>query len=232
VEEDERAERSCDDKTLACWGTGRKGPTGYTGIEALLNYVYYQSGAINQFDSFGHFLNFNVFDVGGGPCGGFNAMSDVPALDGGRTTDIEEAHGCVSWIGKNQPDVNMDLGLPRYDNSVCPDGSADLTLCDPDISTHDSGGYVDRASGEADGDLPAGEEPVPGDDVAGGGAPGGGSGGGGGPGELLPPLLPEDEVEALEDLLDLPGGGGSGGRPGGGATSQATENLLDFLYGN
>lgn len=234
VEEDERAERSCDDKTLACWGTGRKGPTGYTGIEALLNYVYYQSGAINQFDSFGHFLNFNVFDVGGGPCGGFNAGPDVPARDGGRTTDITEAHGCVSWIGENQPDVNLDLGLPRYDNSVCPDGSTELSLCDPAISTHDTGGYVDRgAADETFESAATGRPGAAGEGPGGGGiAADTGPGGDAGPGGLLPPLLPEDEAEVLEDLLDRPGAGGGGSGPGGGPSDQATENLLDFLYGN
>ncbi|MGI8460406.1 MAG: MlaD family protein [Solirubrobacterales bacterium] len=222
VEEDARAARSCDEKTLSCWGTGRRAPTGYTGMEALLNYVYYQSGAINQFDSFGHFLHYNAFDTGAGPCGGFNAGPDVPARGGGRTTDITEADGCVSWIGANQPDVNFDLGLPRYDNSVCPNGSTDLELCDPSISTHGSGGRLPasierrRVAAAGGGSATAatagtpGGSGLPGDPIV----PGGGA-----------PSRP-GSVSGLEDLLDIPGGGSNG------SNEQATEDLLDFLYGS
>ena len=242
VEDDARAARACDDPSRPCFRTGRAGPTGYTGLEALLNYVYYQSGAINQFDSFGHFLQFNVSDVGGaGSCGTFNAGPTVPARGGGETTDITEVANCVSWVGKSQPDVNFDLGLPRYDNSVCPDGSTDPELCDPNISTHDSGGR-----------LPEGEEAAT--DRGRGGSPGGASGGppkapgspaGAAPDAPSAPGVPAPGVpgggeaaQGLEDLLALPGGGppggngggqgGGGGRPG----SAATEELLDFLYGN
>ncbi len=239
VEEDERAERSCDDPTLACWGTGRKGPTGYTGLEALLNYVYYQSGAINQFDSVGHFLHFNVFDVGAGPCGDFNAGPTVPARGGGRTTDITEADPCVSWIGANQPDINFDLGLPRYDNSVCPQGSTDLELCDPSISTHDSGGRLPEGSSSRaiSGTAGSNGQPPPGGSGSDGAAPapdapplgiGPDSGGAtNGLGDILG--LPEDAVDGIGQGLGGHGGHGGGGH---GPGSQATEELLEFLYGS
>ncbi len=48
--------------------TGRKGETGYTGMEGLLNYLYYQTGAINQYDEIGHLLHFSIFEVATGPC--------------------------------------------------------------------------------------------------------------------------------------------------------------------
>ncbi len=52
---------------------GAHGPaTGYTGMEGLLNYVYYQAGAINQFDEIGHLLHFSSRSGrSGGPCGEF-----------------------------------------------------------------------------------------------------------------------------------------------------------------
>ncbi|HEX6115699.1 MAG TPA: MlaD family protein [Solirubrobacterales bacterium] len=247
VEEDGRAARSCDDRTRPCWATGREGPTGYTGLEALVNYIYYQSGAVNQFDSFGHFLQFNISDAGGiGRCGGFNAGPAAPARGGGETTDITEVENCVSWVGKNQPDISYDLGLPRYDNSVCPEGSTDLDLCDPAISTHDGDGRLPadgntRAVGGAPATAPAGA-----------GGPGEGSGGSPAappesPAGPLPGLPGEEQAtQGLENLLGLPGGvaddlgkgvgghghGGGNGHGGSGGASQATEELLDFLYGS
>jgi ABC-type transporter Mla subunit MlaD len=226
VEDDARAARRCSDPSRPCHATGRESPAGFTGLEALLNYVYYQSGAINQFDSFGHFLQFNISDIGGvGECGTFNAGPDAPARDGGRTTDITEVANCVSWVGKSQPDINFDLGLPRYDNSVCPDGSTHPDLCDPGISTHDTGGRLPQdgsenrmGAGPPSGAQGGGEDAP----IAPGGEAGGSGSGPGVPG--LPPLglePGEGATDGLEDLLGRP-------RPG----SQATEELLDFLYGS
>jgi hypothetical protein len=244
VEEDARAARRCNDPSRACYATGRESPTGFTGLEALLNYVYYQSGAINQFDSFGHFLQFNISDTGGvGECGTFNAGPDVPARGGGRTTEITEVANCVSWVGKSQPDINFDLGLPRYDNSVCPDGSTHPELCDPAISTHDTGGRLPENGSENR--LGGGVPPAPQGGGAGAPAAPAGAAGGSEPGPAVPGMPPlgdapgDGATDGLEDLLGLPDGaidevgkglGGRGGRPRPG--SQATEELLDFLYGS
>ena len=48
-------------------------PTGYTGLEGLLNYAYYQTGAINQFDTIGHLLHFILYEFQTGPCANYNA---------------------------------------------------------------------------------------------------------------------------------------------------------------
>jgi phospholipid/cholesterol/gamma-HCH transport system substrate-binding protein len=245
VEQDARAARSCNDPARPCYSTGREAPTGYTGLEALLNYVYYQSGAINQFDSFGHFLQFNISDAGGiGECGTFNAGPEVPARGGGTTTDVTEVANCVSWVGKRQPDINFDLGLPRYDNSVCPNGSTDLALCDPSISTHDSGGRLPEggaerlAGGPADGSgAPAPTAPTAPTAPAPSSEPGASPAA---PGDALPGLPPPGEAgQGLEDLLGLPGDaasglgkGPAGGNGGGRPNQDATEELLDFLYGS
>ena len=147
VEIDQRAARSCNNKKAPCWSTGRRAPTGYTGMEGLLNYAYYQTGAINQFDQYGHLLHFSLFDVGGSPCGmGYNAGDNpgdntpppgnhtigVPNAAGdGTTTSLADANQCVSWLGPNQPGINQNIGSPPYDPSVCPGGSTDLRLCNP-----------------------------------------------------------------------------------------------------
>jgi virulence factor Mce-like protein len=145
VEIDQRAARSCSDKSAPCWSTGRKAPTGYTGLEGLLNYAYYQTGAINQYDQYGHLLHFSLFDVGATPCGqGYNAGDNpadnmenvhkigVPNAAGdGTTTQLSDANACVSWLGDTQPGINQNIGSPPYDPSVCPEGSTDLSLCNP-----------------------------------------------------------------------------------------------------
>jgi ABC-type transporter Mla subunit MlaD len=111
---------------------------GYTGLEGLLNYVYYQTGALNQYDQIGHLLHFIFFEpLASSTCGEYNAG---PNFAGGGT-DPTNADHCVSILGDNQPGIGQSgptANLPRYDNSVCPNpsGSNDLAICDPNISTH------------------------------------------------------------------------------------------------
>ncbi len=95
-------DRAVETDARANVDTGRKGETGYTGLEGLLNYVYYQPGAINQYDEIGHLLHFSIFEVGSGPCHEYNAGEydadgpgpgaaehGVPNLDdSGATTDV------------------------------------------------------------------------------------------------------------------------------------------------
>ena len=130
--------------------TGRDNPApgqpdtrGYTGLEGLLNYAYYQPAALNQFDDVGHFLHFSLYNVNTGPCGQFSTGRDEetgePGLPtevgGGTTTNVLEADNCVAWLGPNQPGINEDLGLPKYPPEVCPNGTepeaARVELCDP-----------------------------------------------------------------------------------------------------
>jgi len=150
VEIDQRAAKSCNNKTAPCWSTGRKAPTGYTGLESLLNYVYYQAGAINQYDQYGHVLHVPIYDLSGPCVQGYNAGDNpadnnpppgnhtigVPNAAGdGTTTNLADANSCVSWLGANQPGINQNIGSPPYDPSVCPGGSTDLKLCNPAGST-------------------------------------------------------------------------------------------------
>ncbi|MDQ3758371.1 MAG: MlaD family protein [Actinomycetota bacterium] len=239
VEFDTRAEKQCGNETKSCFNTGRKGPTGYTGLEGLLNYAYYQAGALNQYDRLGHLLHFSLFDVFQGPCGRYNGQQSFPAEGGGRTDDLLEADNCVSGLGRNQPGITdgqeeADLGIPPYDPTVCPQGATDLRqdeddpnsplVCDPNGTSR----AATRASGgEADG----------------GGRPGG-SGGSDPAGPSLPelpdlpgdlPVNPQNPGSGLGDVLDdLPGGLGKdakkGGRGGSGGSDQAANDLLDFLF--
>ena len=247
-----------DDRAEATTGRtgeepGTRNTKGYTGLEGLLNYPYYQTLAINQFDQVSHLFHFGLYGANSpGPCGSFSTGRDpstgdvigVPAeADGETTTNILEADNCVGWAGPNQPGLNEDLNLPKYHPSVCPEGTAPerarIELCDPaDAARASSDRKNARGAGDGGGPGSGGSAP-----------PSGGDGGG----PLLPGSLPvdhDDVRDQLEDLLDLPGGAlddagvgglglgdGRGGRGGGrgggagGAGGQATEDLLDFLLG-
>jgi ABC-type transporter Mla subunit MlaD len=258
--DDPRRAVEIDDRVPADTGRtnpnpGTKNTKGYTGLEGLLNYAYYQAGAVNQFDQIGHLLHFSLYNIFTGPCGNFSSGRDpqtgepgVPAEGGGTTTNIVKADNCVSWLGPNQPGINEDLGLPKYDPSVCPKGTdpqaAADALCSPGGSVARSGARSQRR-GRGHGGAPA-SEPAP--DAGGGGAPGtpadGSSGGGGGgsggpiPNDILDQILdlPPRALDNLpDDLGDQLGGeqqnGGAGSAPPTpGGAGDATQDLLDFLF--
>jgi virulence factor Mce-like protein len=210
---------------------GQPDTKGYTGLEGLLNYVYYQAGSLNQFDRIGHMLHISLYDVFSGPCGDFSSGRDpatgkrgVPAEGGGTTTSILRADKCVGWLGPNQPGVNENIGLPPYDPSVCPNGTspkAALALCDPGAaalprarSGPGGGRGASAASGLGSAYAPAAAAGPPGSAGAPGstGAPGGpapaagdggGQAGGGGalPGQGRQPPGAVSE-QTLQDLID------------------------------
>ena len=207
--------------------TSRRAPTGYTGLEGLLNYVYYQAGATNQFDLIGHLLHFSLFTFQTGNCGHFSTGGEqgtVPTEDGGQTHDILDAARCVSWLGPNQPRLagkDRNFTLPPYDPSACDEGSDAPQLCDPDGAKTSTRSV--RRSGT--------------------GAPEGSGGGGSADPRIPPSALPPDADDitdvpkgGLDNILDipkpkdLPGGGGLGGGSNGGGA--AVDELLDFLLRN
>ncbi len=242
--------RAVEEDARAAEETNRRAPTGYTGLEGLLNYVYYQPAALNQFDRTGHMLHFSIFDAFTGPCGSYSTGRDpetgepgVPAAGGGVTTNWVDADPCVSWMGPNQPGINQEVDLPRYDPSVCPNGTepeAARTLCDPGgaagAAARGGGRGGDREpQGPANGDPGGGGGGAEAGDA--GGSGGGGGAGSGGPGDVLGDILDDLPSDVLDDL---PGGlgdaletgppGGAIGGPDSGATgSGATADLLDFL---
>jgi ABC-type transporter Mla subunit MlaD len=222
--------------------TGRPMPTGYTGLEGLLNYVYYQAGSLNQYDPVSHLLHFSIFAVET-PCQQFNAGGQpgtpdfgVPALGGGNTTNILEADRCVAWLGPNQPGISEDLNVPPYDNSVCPEGSNAPELCDPNVSTSSKAAGVGPrgdGGGSAQGYTPSAPAPgspeAPAAPALPGVGPQGGGGGGVGGGGL-------GGAPDIDDILGLPEapnpGGGLGLGPNGGGGGQPADDLLDFLFSN
>jgi len=251
VEQDTRSMRTCDDPTRPCWSTGRTNDNGYTGMEGILNYLYYQAGALNQFDEVGHLLHFSLYDIFVGPCGAYNARSDVPNNlphpgEHDRVTELIDesdpsnpatnANSCVGWLGPNQPGINEQIDLPKYHPSVCPSGSMDVTVCDPNDPQDLRAEARQRKPGR-DGKLP----PLPGL---------GDDGGGGDPSVEPPPALdlpptglpgkPKEIQKQLEDLLGLPGkvldglgkGLGLNGKGGklGADVNKAAKDLLDFLF--
>jgi phospholipid/cholesterol/gamma-HCH transport system substrate-binding protein len=232
-------------KTKPCYSTGRKAPTGYSGMESLLNYVYYQATSLNQFDQIGHLLHFSLYDVQTGPCGNFSSGHDattgkpgVGSTSGGLTTNITKTAPCVSWLGPNQPGINQNLHLPPWSKSVCPNGTtpaAALKYCNP-------GGPKQKGSGTAT--VPATAK-VSGASASRGGGPGSGGAtgqvtpGGQGPVPGLPPgVAPQgqDALHRLEQILGLPQGGGLGnalghGGVGGTGVGGANNGLGGVLGG-
>ncbi|MFN8150495.1 MAG: MlaD family protein [Solirubrobacterales bacterium] len=252
--------RAVEADSRANTDTGRKGETGYTGMEGLLNYVYYQTGAINQFDEIGHLLHFSIFEVGTGPCANYNPghydpdgpgpaepQVGVPNADGsGATTNILEANRCVAWLGRNQPGINQQVDVPPYDPSVCPQGSTNLALCDPNGPTTSSFGdgsdgsrnpsFGDAAGGSDEGagqsGAGSGSGPGSGSDPGSGGDPGSDPGAETPPGATPPagtpdtPSPPTTETPGLGDILAPI----TGGRRADAAA--ANGDLLGYLFGS
>lgn len=218
--------RAVEVDARAAEDTGRDAPTGYTGMEGLLNYLYYQTGAINQYDEIGHLLHFSIFEVATGPCANYNPgiykdAVGVPNADGSAaTTNVLEANRCVAWLGDSQPDINEPLNLPPYDPAVCPDGSTDTSLCDPAGTLSAS---VDRKisrKAEAGGGAGSGDgtDGTTGGDTGtdGGGADDGGTG--------TDPVIPgvPDVPTTPEAPPSAPGSGSADGN----------SDILGFLFGN
>jgi ABC-type transporter Mla subunit MlaD len=72
---------------------------GFTGMEALMNYLHYQTLAINPFDELGHQLRIVLF--AGGPCAPYSANPSP-----------QEIRECNSWLGPNQPGITTPDPAP------------------------------------------------------------------------------------------------------------------------
>jgi ABC-type transporter Mla subunit MlaD len=246
VEQDARAAKTCSAKSKPCYSTGRKGPTGYTGLEGLLNYAYYQAGSTNQFDEVGHILHFTLDDVFAGQCGNYNAdKAKVPSSSGGTingstVNNFNQLANCVGWLGLNQPGVTTADHAGPYDPSVCPNGSADLAICDPNGAKQKSKAVTANGAGEAKNGAVAqpGDSALPPDTSQPQGNPN------------LPnlpsagdlPVDPQNPTGPLDDILGGAGnaagnalGGGKGPKShsnhsGSAGSANAAQDLLDFLF--
>jgi ABC-type transporter Mla subunit MlaD len=75
--------------------TAYKDGQGFTGMESILNYAYWQTLALNPFDQMGHLLRVALFV---GPCSPFQTG---PVDDSNKDLFAK----CNSWLGPNQPGV-------------------------------------------------------------------------------------------------------------------------------
>ena len=161
------------DQTVSCkWANGAPSGTdpnggnpGYTGFEGLLNYAYIQTNSLNLYDQLGHALGITLMEAPGVPskCG-YQTGPQLPAKGGGSTTDPRNFAECAGLLGDRQPGINYARQpsglfghLPRYDNSVCPDGSTVPAICDENISTHTAAGL----KGATPTPAPAAPQPQP-----------------------------------------------------------------------
>jgi ABC-type transporter Mla subunit MlaD len=202
---------------------------GYTGLEGVLNYGYIQTLSLNLFDGIGHALSLQIVGTSetSGECGHFSAHSSYLRADAvdehDRTTDPRDAEECAAILGDAQPDINTPLNLPPYDPSVCPQGSDDLTICDP------AGGSSSAAStNRVQSPRPAGAPQAPDVEALLEKSPKDLK-----PKEIrrilgLPPGVPlvDPVVEGVDSVVPDVGGStpGTGGAP--------TNDLLDFLFGS
>jgi ABC-type transporter Mla subunit MlaD len=239
--------RAVEVDARAARDTNRKAPTGYTGMEGLLNYLYYQTLAINQYDEIGHFLHFTIMEVGTGPCANYNAGPTVPSSSGGETTSLADANRCVAWLGPNQPGINQSVDVPAYDPSVCPGGSDDLSLCNPAGTTSASDGFKRAHNGKAGTDsATAGTSPGTDGSSTGDGPAGTGTTTPTGPdGGTTTPTAPGTPTTPGSPTAPAPGTGNGGkngalglgilglrGAKSGQGAAAANEDLLGYLFGS
>jgi virulence factor Mce-like protein len=199
------------------------GGKGYTGLEALLQYTFDQTLAVNLHDGNTHILQAQVFEGECAPYADREQASHVmdmcgkllgPNALGVKTADPTEPPG---WDGSDHGREEFDPSIRR--RAVRPEG-------DPG---RDPG--AGRRGGGRDGGGPGG-----GGGGDGGRGSGGGSGGGGGGGSVRLPKL--DDI--------LPGGGSGGPAPipevqppavkdlpnVGTGRDETDEQLMDFLFGS
>ncbi len=78
--------------------------SGFTGFEAILNYAYWQTLAINDFDPIGHMLR--VLVILDPQCSPYQTDLRTPALGGSAANDAIR-NRCNSYLGPYQPGVTV-----------------------------------------------------------------------------------------------------------------------------
>jgi ABC-type transporter Mla subunit MlaD len=98
VDKDPRASVTAPPKPDPAAANGR----GFTGMEGILTFVYWQTLSINQFDGLGHFLRVLAIESHCSPY-----TTDARTVEMGGTPETEEfGKECNSWLGPYQPGVN------------------------------------------------------------------------------------------------------------------------------
>ena len=105
--------RAVEDDPRAAQQAGVKGPRGYSGLEALLQYAFEQSQAANIFDKNGYMFKVSVF---ASKCAPYRDAESVKA-------DPQLYKDCNSNLGPNEPgittaDPTAGKGAAKYQQSV------------------------------------------------------------------------------------------------------------------
>jgi virulence factor Mce-like protein len=103
-----------DDRSRAV-ETDRRSPggKGYTGLEALLQYVFNQALAINEFSQYGHMLAVDAFVDPA--CSPYATAATVASGLSSSPPGFGPAYRrCYAWVGPNQPGINeQDPSAPH-----------------------------------------------------------------------------------------------------------------------
>jgi len=84
------------------------GGQGYSGLQAILRYIFSQSLTLNGFDEFGHMVRAAV-----------HTDDCSPYMDGERAKrEAELVEECNSWLGPNQPGINQPDPSPPAPESA------------------------------------------------------------------------------------------------------------------
>lgn len=217
------------------------GGQGYTGLEALLQYVFNQALAINTFGPFGHQLAVDGFiDPACTP------YATPAMIANGLKTYGSAYRRCYSWLGPNQPGVNEPD--PSNPGTCVPDpggappgefgpktGACKLTAADSARATSAqrkttsprAAGTGPRSSASTSSSPPAAST-----GTGSGGSPGGGSGGGpsssggSGSGASGPPLSLGSTLGQILGVINGSSRRSSGSAPAGNRTQQLLNYLL------
>jgi phospholipid/cholesterol/gamma-HCH transport system substrate-binding protein len=80
------------------------GGKGYTGLEALLQYVFNQAVAINTFGPFGHLLAVDAFVSP--TCSPYATPQTIASNLSNPLIGTAATRSCYAWLGPNQPGIN------------------------------------------------------------------------------------------------------------------------------
>ena len=100
------------------------GGKGYTGLEALLEYVYDQVLSVNVYDSSVHILKVAPFV---GPCGNY---ADIKSATTKQKDGTELRKNCAATLGPNQP------GYDGFPDTTRPDGAGDARAAGNELRRH------------------------------------------------------------------------------------------------
>jgi len=146
------------------------GGKGFSGLQALLQYVFNQSQSVNTFSTFGHLLSVDAF--ANTACSGYATPGTIAT---GLKQDGAAYRQCYSWYGPNQPGVNEtdpsnpngcvpDPGGappgepgPKTTAAACP--ASELTKNPPNTSAKSN---ATKSTGASGGSSSGSQSPIPG----------------------------------------------------------------------